>query len=169
MTRTNCTKWLIATAVAAAALLAGCAQPGELGSPPAAPPPAAVPAPSRPPPPAGPVLVGSGLIEGGVTIRNPRPATFSVRTVIVPPGGSTGWHQHPGPEMSIVKAGAITLLRGPDCAAAEYAAGDAVFIPGNTAHLARNDAGQDAELVVTYLLTPAAPERSAAPPACPGR
>jgi len=112
------------------------------------------------------VLVGSGTIEDEVTIRDPRPVTFSVRTLILSPEDSTGWHQHPGTEMSIVKAGTITLLRGPDCETVEYSAGDALFIPGDTAHLARNDA---AELVVTYLLTPDAPQRSDAPPACPGR
>lgn len=179
MTRTTCTKWLIATTVAA--LLAGCAQPGELGSPPAtppvaaAPPPAAappappVPAPPSSAPPAGPVLVGSGTIEDGVTIRNARPVTFSVRTLVLPPGGSTGWHQHPGTEMSIVKAGTITVLLGPDCEPAEYAAEDALLIPSNTPHMARNDAAEDAELVVTYLLAPDAPERSEVPPACPDR
>lgn len=115
------------------------------------------------------MLVGSGTIEDGATIRNARPVTFSVRTLVLPPGGRTGWHQHPGTEMSIVKAGAITLFRGPDCEAAEYAAGDAVLVPSNTPHLARNDGAEDAELVVTYLLAPDTPERSEAPPACPDR
>lgn len=151
-----------------AALLAGCAQPGQLGASEQAPPPApaAPAAPSEPAPPTGPVLVGSGLIEDPVELRTPGPAVFSVRTVVVPPGGTTGWHRHPGTETSIVQSGAITLLSEDGCEPVVYEAGDAVFIPDAVPHLARNDGPVPAEIVVTYLLAPETPDRSDVPPAC---
>jgi quercetin dioxygenase-like cupin family protein len=150
-----------------AALLTGCAQPGQLGSPPAPAPPAAAPAsPTATAPPAGPVLLGTGRVGDAVTVRTPGPSVFSVRTVVLPPGGTTGWHRHPGTEMSIVNSGAVTLLREDDCDPVQYGAGDAVFIPDGEPHLARNDGPVPAELVVTYLLAPDAEDRSAVPPSC---
>lgn len=166
MTRRACT---IALLAAATALLAGCAQPGQLGSPAPAPAPVATPVPApvvESEPPAGPVLVGTGRVEDRVTVRTPGPAVFSVRTVVVPPGGTTGWHIHPGTEMSIVESGSVTLLREDDCEGATFTAGDAVFVPDGQAHLARNDGTVPAELVVTYLLAPGAADRDDAPDPC---
>jgi Uncharacterized conserved protein, contains double-stranded beta-helix domain len=152
-----------------AALATGCARPGELGStePAAAQPPApSAAAPAPPAPPTGPVLIGSGRIEDKVALRTLGPAVFSVRTVVVPPGGTTGWHRHPGTEMSVVKSGTITLLRENACEPAMIGPGQAVFIPDAQPHLARNDGTEPAELVVTYLLAPDAPDRGDVPPAC---
>lgn len=149
----------------AALLTTGCAQPGQLGAAEATPVPAAAPG-REAAAPAGPVLVGSGRVEVPVTVQTPGPAVFSVRTVVVPPGGSTGWHRHPGTEMSIVKSGSITLLRAGGCAPVRYDADQAVFIPDAQPHLARNDGPVAAEIVVTYLLAPGAPDRGDLPPAC---
>ncbi|HVD77783.1 MAG TPA: hypothetical protein VNH43_09245, partial [Vicinamibacteria bacterium] len=43
----------------------------------------------------------------------------------IAPGGSFGWHSHPGPSLVIVKTGALTLYRGddPDCTPQVVAAG----------------------------------------------
>lgn len=156
--------------LAVAAMVAtSCARPDELGREQAEPVPAttaAAPAPTSAAP-AGPVLVGSGTIADPVEIDTPGAAVFSVRTVVVPPGGSTGWHLHPGTETSIVTAGEITLIRAEDCEPETYRAGDAVFIGDQVPHLARNDGTQPAEVVVTYLLAPGAPDRTDAPEACP--
>ncbi|WP_214365807.1 cupin domain-containing protein [Pseudonocardia sp. H11422] len=155
---------MVLLAVAGCLVLAGCAQPGQLGSPPET----AAPAPVTPEPPAGPVELGRGTVRDPLEIRTPGSAVFSVRTVVVPPGGTTGWHQHPGTETSILKSGSITLVRQDACEPAVFGAGDAVFIPDALPHLARNDGVEPAELVVTYLLAPDAPDRSDVPPACPG-
>lgn len=162
---------LTASVLLVAAMVAtACGQPGELGREPAAAPAAATTAGAAAPtsaPPTGPVLIGSGTIAEPVEIDTPGPAVFSVRTVVVPPGGSTGWHTHPGTETSIVTAGEITLVRGDDCEPETVAAGDAVFIADQVPHLARNDGTVPAEIVVTYLLAPGAPDRLDAPEACP--
>lgn len=151
-----------------AALASGCAQPGQLGSPAPAPEPApttAAPAPT-PEPPSGPVLVGSGLLDRPVSVRTPGPAVFSVRTVTLEPGESTGWHAHPGTETSIVRSGTVTLQTEDDCDPVEFRSGQAAFVPDALSHLARNDGTEPAELVVTYLLAPGAADRMTVPPAC---
>ncbi len=155
------------------ALLAGCAEPGQLGSPAPAPVVAAQPttappttAPPTTAPPSGPVLLGSGLIKDRVSIRTPGPTEFFVSRVILAPGATTGWHRHSGTEMSVVSSGSITLLRENDCEGARHPAGDAVFIPDSQSHLARNDGTVSAELIVTYLLAPGAEDREVVPDPC---
>jgi|GEM_PF-2078136 len=154
-------------------LLAGCAQPGQLGSGPPDPVPIPVapalpapPAPTAPAAPPGPVLIGSGRVEERVQIRTPGPAVVSVHTDVLRPGASTGWHRHPGTETTIVSSGSVTVLREDDCEGTRYSPGDALFVVDAEPHLARNDGAVPAELVVTSLLAPGAPGRESVPAAC---
>lgn len=144
----------VAVVVAAAVglLLAGCAAP--------APTPAAAPAPP------GPALIGKGTLDAPVTVSTDGPAAFSVRTLNVPPGGSTGWHTHDGTEMSIVTAGEVVVVRADGCAPRTYRAGEAFVIPDSVTHLGRNDGTAPAAVVVGYLLAADAPDRTDAPAAC---
>jgi quercetin dioxygenase-like cupin family protein len=159
MTRTR--RGVLALAACGAAL-AGCAQPGQLGrdeTP--APAPAAVVTDV-------PRLLGVGLVDYPVSVQTPGPATFSVRTVVVPPGGTTGWHAHPGTETSVVTRGSLTVLIQDGCEPRRFDAGDAIFVADAVPHLARNDGDVPVELVATYLLAPGLPDRTEVPPACPG-
>jgi quercetin dioxygenase-like cupin family protein len=152
-------------------VLAGCAQPGQLGRPlPAAPAPVAAPvAVEAPAAPAAPATIGpvSGTVDSRVTIRTPGPAVYSVRTLVLAPGESLDWHRHPGTEMAIVRAGDVTLVREGACTPARYATGQALFIGDAVPHRLANDGTEPAELLVTALLAPGTPESSDAPSACP--
>jgi hypothetical protein len=48
------------------------------------------------------------------------------------PGGTTGWHSHPGPSLILVVAGTVTNYLGddPNCRPHTYAAGDGFIDPG---------------------------------------
>jgi quercetin dioxygenase-like cupin family protein len=153
----------------AAVVLTGCAQPGQLGHPgpePVATVLVAPPAPAAPPPPTGPVLIGSGRVEERVNIRTTAPAEYAVKTIVLRPGESTGWHRHDGPELTAVRSGEITVLREDDCEPARYSPGEAIFFPDGQPHLIRNDGRVPAELMVTSLLAPGAPGQTPVPPAC---
>lgn len=146
----------------------GCAQPGQLGSPapePTPAPPASSVAPT--PEPRLPALLGRGLVDYPVQITTPGPAVYSVRAEVLPPGGSTDWHLHPGTETSIVTAGSVTLIQEDGCEPVRYDVGDAAFVGDAVPHVVRNDGAVPAELVVGHLLAPGAPDRVDAPPACP--
>jgi len=155
--------------LAGALLLTGCARPGELGAEPEPTPPAATttPTPIDAAPP-GPLVLGSGTLDDRVTIRTTEPSVLSVRTVTLPPGGEIPWHRHPGTEMSIVTSGAVTVVREGACEPVVYQTGDAVYIPDEVPHAARNEGTVPLQLVVTYLLTAGPPERTTTEPACPG-
>jgi quercetin dioxygenase-like cupin family protein len=148
--------------LAVAAALAGCAVPGQLGREEA-------PAPTAPaaPPPGVPRLLGVGLIGYPVDLRTPGPAVFSVRELVIPPGGTTGWHAHPGTETSVVTSGTLTVQIRDGCEPVRFAPGDALFVADAVPHVQRNEGTAPVEMVVTYLLAPGAPDRFDAPPSCP--
>ena len=59
-------------------------------------------------------------------------ANFIQQEVKFSPGGTTGWHTHPGPSLVIIKSGTMTFYRGddPSCSPQVATAGDAFVDPG---------------------------------------
>ena len=73
------------------------------------------------------------------------------------PGGSTGWHSHPGHSLIIVTAGTITDYESDDpaCSPKVYSAGMSFVDEGGThAHVIRNE-GTDVATGVAVQLIPA--------------
>lgn len=149
--------------------LAGCAQPGQLGHP-FPPAPALAPAPAPAPPPVvAPAAVPepvTGTVDSRVTIRTPGPAVYTVRTVVLAPGEVLDWRRHPGTAMAVVRSGAVTLRKQGACAPVDYTSGQAFFVGDAVAHRLSNEGTAPAELLVTLLLAPDAPESADADDAC---
>lgn len=79
------------------------------------------------------------------------------------PGGTTGWHSHPGPSLVLVVSGAITDYSSldPTCAGQTYSAGSG-FIDsgGDEVHMVRNASATDpAETIAVQILPPGALRR----------
>jgi hypothetical protein len=99
-----------------------------------------------------------------VRIELRKPSDVIVQQVTLAPGGSTGWHSHPGPALVIVKSGSFTLYDGDDrrCKGTRYAAdpqtpavGKAFIDEGRGhVHIGRNEGSTNTELYVTYLDVP---------------
>ena len=70
------------------------------------------------------------------------------------PGGSFGWHSHPGPSLVIVKSGTLTLYRGddPTCAPQVVGAGSGFVDDGGDIHLVRNEGTVETDVFVTSLV-----------------
>jgi quercetin dioxygenase-like cupin family protein len=82
------------------------------------------------------------------------------------PGGSTGWHSHPGPSLILVVSGTVTNYRGddPSCTPHAYTAGAGFIDPGGRdVHLLRNETGAPAETIAVQLLPKDAERRIDAP------
>jgi quercetin dioxygenase-like cupin family protein len=79
----------------------------------------------------------------------------------IAPGGTFGWHSHPGPSFVIVKTGALTLYRGddPDCTPQVFAAGSGFVDEGGDVHLVRNEGSIETVVYVTSLVPSGAPRR----------
>ena len=88
------------------------------------------------------------------------------------PGGSTGWHTHPGPSLVIVTLGTITAYDGddPSCTPKVYTAGQGFVDPGGGhVHLLRNETNLHAETVAIQIIPNDASRRidMPAPGNCP--
>lgn len=73
----------------------------------------------------------------------------------ISPGGTFGWHSHPGPSLVVVKSGALTLYKGddPTCTPQVVHAGSGFVDDGGDIHVVRNEGDVDA-LVYVMSLTP---------------
>ena len=112
-----------------------------------------------------------------VEIKTKENTDIAVSNVVVAPGGSSGWHSHPGPVLVVVKTGTITFYRagkhsgldgddanrdnaahGPTCSRTVYPTGSAfveVPAPGHVM-LAKNEGATEATVTATYFAPPGA-------------
>jgi quercetin dioxygenase-like cupin family protein len=124
-------------------------------------------------------LIGAGAALGGVGLAS---ATSPARATLAPyhfdspdmkiystdakdvvitqftiaPGGSTGWHVHPGPTFIVVTAGILTRYEGndPTCTGHVYGPNTGfVEAPGDV-HIARNEGSETVIGMVAYLSVP---------------
>lgn len=77
------------------------------------------------------------------------------------PGGTFGWHSHPGPSIVVVKSGALTLYRAddPTCTGRRIGAGSGFVDDGGDVHVVRNEGAVDAVVYVTSLIPEGAGRR----------
>lgn len=68
---------------------------------------------------------GSDLSDGTIPLQEGTDVVMTQITVI--PGGSSGWHSHPGGAIIVIKQGGLTLNRsiGSQCETTNYTAGQA--------------------------------------------
>jgi quercetin dioxygenase-like cupin family protein len=96
--------------------------------------------------------LATGKVSEPIDIQRSEPSDFHIQVVTIDPGGNSGWHSHPGPEYSIVKAGEVVLERAPACKPITITAGQGFFTPGGVIHRAHNDGQTAAEIYVTYTV-----------------
>jgi hypothetical protein len=78
------------------------------------------------------------------------------------PGGSTGWHSHPGHSLIIVTAGTVTDYEGhdPDCKPHVYTQGMGFADPGGDhVHILRNEGDVEAKTIAVQLIPAEAARR----------
>jgi hypothetical protein len=71
------------------------------------------------------------------------------------PGGSTGWHSHPGHSLIVVTAGTVTAYEGddPDCKPSVYTQGMGFVDPGGDhVHILRNEGPVEARTITVQLI-----------------
>jgi hypothetical protein len=85
-----------------------------------------------------------------------------VQSNVWKPGGSTGWHTHPGHSLIVVTAGTVTAYEGddPDCKPSVYTQGMGFVDPGGDhVHILRNEGATDARTIAVQLIPAAAVRR----------
>jgi mannose-6-phosphate isomerase-like protein (cupin superfamily) len=93
----------------------------------------------------------------GFKLSSRHPTDTVVLTTTINPGGSTGWHSHPGPAFIVVIRGTLTVYDGndPTCTPHRYGPGTGFLDPGfGHVHIARNQGSTPVTVVQTYLNVP---------------
>ena len=112
----------------------------------------------------GTTLAGFKIHVDGIKVESKDAASFTVAHLTFAPGGTTGWHVHPGPVLVTVISGSVTKFSA-DCTAQTYTAGPAFVEKGpSDENMVRNDGSADAQTIVTFITPPGAPIREDAPP-----
>jgi len=99
--------------------------------------------------------------DWGAKLRTQGQTTVAVVENRVAPGGTFGWHSHPGPSLIVVKSGTITFYHAddPTCTPDVRHAGDAIVDDGTDVHVGRNEGTEDVVVIVTRLIPVGAPPR----------
>lgn len=91
--------------------------------------------------------------SAGIEIETHGPRDMLVTSILVDPGGSFGWHTHPGPVLVAVSKGTLTFYE-PErarCSRSTVTAGQAFIEDGADVHLARNEGSEPVELNAIFL------------------
>jgi hypothetical protein len=89
-----------------------------------------------------------------------------VQSNVWAPGGTTGWHTHPGHSLIIVTAGTVTTYEGHDstCAPHTYTVGMGFVDPGGGhVHVIRNEGAVEARTITVQVIPAGAVRRVDAP------
>jgi len=95
--------------------------------------------------------------SAGFKLFSKDPTDTVVTTTTLAPGGSTGWHSHPGPAFIVVTQGTLTVYDGDDpaCTPHRYSPGSGFLDAGlGHVHIARNEGTTPVTVVQTYLNVP---------------
>jgi len=86
-------------------------------------------------------------------------SALHINQVTIQPGGTLGWHSHPGPSFVIVKSGTATFYEGadPTCTPHVIPTGGSLFEPADDVHIVRNEGDVPLVNVVVQLLPVGAP------------
>ena len=80
-----------------------------------------------------------------------RSADAALVKVVIEPGGSTGWHHHPGVALVAVKSGTVAEYDA-KCEKSVYKAGEGFVESNDEVHVVRNRRNVAAVLYVTFIV-----------------
>jgi len=118
-----------------------------------------------------PLARGSNMSDGTIPLK--AGSDVVIAQITVGPGGSSGWHSHPGGAIVVVQHGSLTVYKsvGSECTSTTYTAGQA-FIerPGEVNQVINTGTDQ----YVLFVTFPRVPQGASAriyqpdPGTCPG-
>ena len=108
--------------------------------------------------PIGGATLGEFKAKGdGIQVESgPGSADVALVKVVLEPGGSTGWHHHPGVALVSVKSGAVSEYHE-ECYKTVYKEGKGFLESGGEVHIVRNEGNVDAVLYVMFLIPTGTP------------
>jgi quercetin dioxygenase-like cupin family protein len=88
----------------------------------------------------------------GIEVESERhSADIAIAKVVLKPGGSTGWHHHPGVTLVSVASGTVTEY-DKKCEKSVHKAGEGFVESNDAVHVVRNKGNVNAVLYATFLV-----------------
>lgn len=88
-----------------------------------------------------------------VRLRTRGDVEVAFQRIVIAPGGTLGWHSHPGPTVVTVRAGTLSFYHAEDCTdEIEYATGQSFSNLPDEIHLARNEGATEVVLFAVYFV-----------------
>ena len=88
----------------------------------------------------------------GIEVESePRSADIAIAKVVLKPGGSTGWHHHPGVTLVSIASGTVTEYDN-KCEKSVHKAGEGFVESHDAVHVVRNNGNKNAVLYATFLV-----------------
>jgi hypothetical protein len=96
--------------------------------------------------------------DAGIKLKTKGAVDVVTQSISIAPGGTTGWHGHPGPVFVTIKSGELTIYyAGDGCRGTTYGPGQSFLDRGDVnVHTARNEGAVQLDFWATYLV-PTAP------------
>jgi quercetin dioxygenase-like cupin family protein len=88
--------------------------------------------------------------DNNVILHVKGPSDALQADLIFQPGGTAGWHTHPGPVVVVIKSGALTEIHSDGCTTV-HPAGSAFFEDANVVHNVVNQTGGVTEVYATFI------------------
>ena len=109
----------------------------------------------------GPIETKGTIGAWSAQMKTTRATDVHVLQNRIGPGGSFGWHSHPGPSFVIVKSGTATVYLGadPSCKPRRFRSGSGFVDRGLDVHAVRNEGKVDLVTVVVSLVPKGASRR----------
>jgi quercetin dioxygenase-like cupin family protein len=104
----------------------------------------------------------------GIKLHLKGPVDIATVRVTLDPGGSLGWHSHPGATLVAVTSGTVTRVNAPGCTEETVSAGQGFAEEPNLVHNLLNKTTATAQTIATFIVPAGAPLRvdETAPPGC---
>ena len=99
------------------------------------------------------VPLASAQIDQQVRLAQAEGKTTVVADFTLTPGGTTGWHSHPGKTLVLVTAGEFTLYRDRDgrCRTHTYGPGEGFVEPPASVHVGVNEGAANVKLTAIFF------------------
>jgi quercetin dioxygenase-like cupin family protein len=99
---------------------------------------------------------GGRTNKSEVELKTKGNMAVAFQRIVAQPGGTFGWHTHPGPTIVTVKSGTLTLYHAEDCTdGTNFAAGTSFSNLPHEVHLARNESNSQPLVIYAVYFVPA--------------
>jgi quercetin dioxygenase-like cupin family protein len=86
------------------------------------------------------------------------PIDVAQQRIVISPGGTLGWHSHPGPTIVTIFSGTLSFYHAEDCThEIEYATGQSFSNLPDEIHMARNEGTSPVVVFASYYLMQSSP------------